>query len=254
MTRKIKAVFLCQAIFFFLLPLVWHHSAAALSPKAILRQCDQARGNISGVSWNLKMDAHEGEKTSHRDLHVRSRSYDVIAETLSPARLRGQMLILLNGNMWFYRPGLSKPIPISKRQKLLGLANNGDIASTNYAENYAILHQDRNQMDGEPCLVFTLQAKTNKATYKIIKYWVSMPRLVGIQAEFYTARGEKLLKSARMEYKNRIISKDGKPQPFISRMLIHDELMSANTTVLNFSSPSLTPIPASAFNLNLLKK
>ena len=254
MTKKITCFFICQAGVVLLLLLAGQGNAAALSPKAILQQCDHARGNISGVTWDLKVEAREGVKTSHRHLCVRSRSYDVIAETLSPARRRGQMLILLNGNMWFYKPGLSKPIPISKRQKLLGLANNGDIASTNYAENYTILHQERDQLDDEPCFVFTLQAKTSKATYKVIKYWVSIPRLVGIKAEFYTARGEKLLKSATIEYKNHITSKEGKPQPFISRMLIHDELMSANTTVLNFSSPSLTPIPASAFNLNLLKR
>ena len=256
MTKKIKRFFICQAgfVLLLLLPAWQSDSATLLSPKEILQQCDHARGNISGVAWNLKVEAKDGKKTSHRHLRVQSRSYNVIAETLSPARRRGQMLILLNGNMWFYKPGLSKPIPVSKRQKLLGLANNGDIASTNYAENYRILDQDKEQLDDEPCFVFRLQAKTSKATYKFIKYWVSRQRLVGIRAEFYTARGTKLLKSAGMEYKNHITSKEGKPQPFISRMVIHDELMSANTTVLNFSSPSLKPIPASTFNLNLLKK
>ncbi len=254
MIKKNKLFFLWQAGIIFFLLLAWPHHAAALSPKAILQQCDQARGNISGVTWDLKVEAREGEKTSHRHLLVRSRSYNVIAETLSPARRRGQMLILLDGNMWFYKPGLSKPIPVSKRQKLLGLANNGDIASTNYAENYRVLHQEQELLGGEPCFVFSLEAKTSKATYKFIKYWVSIRRLVGIKAEFYTARGSKLLKSARIAYKNHIVSPKGKLQPFISRMVIHDELMSANTTVLNFSSPSLTPIPPSAFNLNLLKK
>ncbi len=254
MIKKCRLFFLWQAAIILLLLPAWPHRAAALSPKAILQQCDHARGNISGVTWDLKVEAREGTKTSHRHLQVRSRSYNVIAETLSPARRRGQMLILLDGNMWFYKPGLSKPIPVSKRQKLLGLANNGDIASTNYAENYRVLHQEQETLGGEPCFVFSLEAKTSKATYKFIKYWVSMQRLVGIKAEFYTARGSKLLKSARIEYKNHIASPKGKSQPFISRMVIHDELMSANTTVLNFSSPSLKPIPASAFNLNLLKK
>ena len=254
MMRKIKCFFSCQAVVVLLLLPVWQSSAAALSPKAILQRCDHARGNISGVTWDLKVEAKKGTKISYRHLRVRSKSYDVIAETLSPARRRGQMLILRNGNMWFYKPGLSKPIPVSKRQKLLGLANNGDIASTNYAENYQVLRQERESLEGEPCFVFSMEAKTSKATYKFIKYWVSIQRLVGIKVEFYTARGSKLLKSARIEYQNHIASSRGKLQPFISRMIIHDELMSANTTVLNFSSPLLKPIPAAAFNLNLLKK
>ena len=255
--KELKVFFKYEIAVVLLLLLVWSGNAAAqtaLPSKAILKQCDHARGNISGVTWDLRVEAKEGKKVRHQHLKVRSRSYDAIAETLSPARRRGQMLILLNGNMWFYKPGLSKPIPVSKRQKLLGLANNGDIASTNYAENYTILHREVESLDKEPCFVFSLEAKTSRASYKFIRYWVSIKRLVGIKAEFYTARGSKLLKSARMEYNNHIISSTGVSHPVISRMVINDELISFNTTVLNFSTPLLKPIPASAFNLNLLNK
>lgn len=254
MTKKAKHFPIFQMGFIILLLLIWNNNAAALSPKEILQQCDQARGNISGVVWDIKVEDRGKNKISHRHLQVQSQNYNAIAETLSPARLRGQMLILLNGNMWFYKPGLSKPIPVSKRQKLLGLANNGDIASTNYAEDYTIVRQELDQLDHEPCDVFTLEAITRNATYKSIKYWVSKKRVVGIKAQFYTARGTKLLKSARMEYKNNFVSKEGKSQPFISRMVIHDELMPANKTILSFSRPLIKPLPAAVFNLNLLKR
>lgn len=228
-------------------------SASELSHYAILEKCDQARGNLQGVSWNVTVEALEQGKTNFRKIYVRSKSFDVIAETLSPPRRKGHMLVLVKGNMWFYKPDLSKPVPVSQRQKLLGLAANGDIASTNYAKDYEVLNQSNENIDGEECIVFDLKAKTANASYRMIKYWISSKRLVGIKAEFYTVQGEKLLKSARMEYNNLIIDKDGE-RPFISRMLIYDELMSDNKTILNFSNPVLESIPSHVFNLNLLRK
>ena len=76
---------------------------------------------------------------------------------------------------------------------------------------------------------------------------------LGVKAEFYTSGGDKLLKSARMEYDNQVMTSDGLRR-FISQMVIHDELMSDDMTTLNFSDPVLQPIPAHVFNLNLLRK
>ena len=38
--------------------------------------------------------------------------------------------------IWFIKPGLRKPVSISARQRLVGDAANGDIATTNYARDY----------------------------------------------------------------------------------------------------------------------
>ncbi|MCK4786433.1 MAG: outer membrane lipoprotein-sorting protein [Desulfobacteraceae bacterium] len=222
-----------------------------LSVREMLQKSDGARGNLGGVSWTLKITAWEQGRDNNRTIHVRSRGFDVVAETLTPAHRRGHMLIMLQGNMWFYKPGLSKPVPVSKRQRLLGLATNGDIASTNYAENYDIIKEDHGLVDGEECLVFDLRAKSGNATYRCIRYWVSRRRLVGVRAEFYTTNGGRLLKSARMEYANRVPAGGGQ-RPFISRMVIHDNLMSKDWTILDFSDPMLQAIPPALFNINLL--
>ena len=228
-------------------------SATQLSTYEILRSSDQARGNMDGISWKVTLSAIEKSKTNRRKILTRSRGFDIVAETLEPARRKGHMLIMLKGNMWFYKPGLSKPVPISKRQKLLGLATNGDIASTNYADDYDILNQDQVLVESEECWQFDLQAKTANATYRRIRYWVSRRRLVGIKAEFYTTNGEKLLKSATMFYDNHITDVNGSERPFISSMVIQDELMSDGKTVLEFSPPSLQSISPNLFNINLLR-
>ncbi len=229
-------------------------STAELSPYEILKKSDQARGNRDGISWKVTITATERGKTSTRKIQVRSRGFDVVAETLKPARHKGHLLIMLKSNMWFYKPGLSKPIPISKRQKLLGLATNGDIASTNYAENYEILNQGHALFGNEECFVFDLQAKTTNATYRKVKYWVSRRRLVGVKTEFYNTNSKKLLKSATMKYDNHITDTSTNQHLFISRMTIQDKLMSDGKTVMDFSPPHLQSYSPNCFNINLLGK
>ena len=108
---------------------------------------------------------------------------------------------MLDRNMWFAKPGLSKAVPISPRQKLLGGAANGDIASTNYAGDYKIVQTSEDTFNNEPCYLLDLSAVDKKATYDRIKYWISKERLVGVKAEFYTVSG-KLFKTATFEYKH----------------------------------------------------
>jgi len=105
-------------------------------------------------------------------------------------------------------------------------------------------------INGEACFVFDLKAIGKKTTYDRILYWVSKERLVGIKAEFYAVSG-KMFKSATFEYKNQVQIKN-KSNPFISKMVITDALMTKNITTLNFSKPTLVEIPNSTFDLNLL--
>lgn len=227
--------------------------AAEVNPYAILTECDQARGNFDGVTWTVDVAARErGEQNSRRIL-VKSRGFDMVAETQAPPQRKGHLLLLTKGNMWFYKPDISKPVPVSQRQKLLGLAANGDIASTNYAQDYEVLDWEEAELDGQACYRFNLAAKTQNATYARIRYWVTKSPHVGVKAEFYTTNGEKLLKSARMRYENRIATAAGK-RPFISSMIIQDELLSDDTTTLKFSDPVLQPIPDHVFNINMLRK
>ena len=102
-----------------------------MSPKEMLQKADEARGNAEGIQWDISIDSIEGGREQHRTLRVNARGYNSLADTLSPANVKGQKLLMQDRNMWFAKPGLSKAVPISPRQKLMGGAANGDIASTN---------------------------------------------------------------------------------------------------------------------------
>ena len=225
---------------------------ADMEPKEILRKADEARGNAAGVEWEIAIDSIEGGRQQQRTIRVTARGFNSLADFLAPPNVKGQKLLMLDRNMWFAKPGLSKPVPISPRQKLVGGAANGDIASTNYAGDYKITRTSEDIVNGERCDLFDLSAVDNRATYDRIKYWISKERLVGLKAEFYTVSG-KMFKTATFEYKNSI-TVDGKPREFISKMIITSAVQKEDITTMNFGKVLIKKVPDSIFNLNLLTR
>jgi len=224
--------------------------AKDLSPKEILRRSDEARGNLDGVTWKLRIISIESDRKQDRKLDVKARGHEFFAILEAPPKVRGQILLNVDHNMWFASPSVRKPVPISPRQRLVGGASYGDVASTNYAEDYDPTSLDEENVNGELCYVFDLKANKKDVTYDRIKYWVSKSRLVGVKAVYFTVSGKRF-KSATFEYGHKVIV-NGKSRPFISKMTILDEFLKGNITHMNFSKPTLKKIPDSAFDLNLL--
>ena len=225
---------------------------AQMSPKEMLRKADEARGNAEGIQWEISIDSIERGREQHRTLRVNARGYNSLADTLAPANVKGQKLLMQDRNMWFAKPGLSKAVPISPRQKLMGGAANGDIASTNYAGDYKITNASEGKVDEEACLLMDLQAVDSRATYDRIKYWISKERLVGLKAEFYTVSG-KMFKTATFEYKNSVTINE-KPREFISKMIITSAIIKEDVTNMYYNNPVLKKVSDATFNLNLLRR
>jgi outer membrane lipoprotein-sorting protein len=223
-----------------------------MSPREMLQKADEARGNAEGIQWEIVIDSIEGGREQHRTLRVNARGYNSLASILAPANVKGQKLLMQDRNMWFTTPGLSKPVPISPRQKLMGGAANGDIASTNYFGDYKITHTVESKVNGEDCLILDLQAVDSRATYDRIKYWISKERLVGLKAEFYTVSG-KMFKTATFEYKNTITINE-KPREFISKMIITSAIIKEDVTTMHYNNAVLKKVSDATFNLNLLTK
>ncbi|NMM28157.1 MAG: outer membrane lipoprotein-sorting protein [Glaciimonas sp.] len=225
---------------------------AATDAHSILKDSDQARGGgLPGIVWEIKVVSRDGERTDDQQrLIVKAVDDSSVAETQEPARFKGSKILQVERNMWLTRPGLSKPIPISPRQRMSGQASNGDIAATNYAGDYDAQTSGTESIDGESCYVLDLAAKHKRATYDKIRYWVSVKRVVGLKAEFYSVSG-KLLKTARFEYNN-TIEHDGRRVPFVSKMTIRDALIDAETT-MEFGTVKVKKIAASEFDLGQMQ-
>lgn len=226
------------------------NAVAELPMKEVLRLADEARGNLKGVRWTVDIDAAEGQTRQASSLDVRARGYDFLAMFLSPPKVRDQRVLFVERNMWFAKPGVRKPVPISPRQKLMGGVAYGDIAATNYSDDYTAERLADETVEGAACYVFDLKAANQRCTYDRIKYWVSKERNVAVQAEYYTVSG-KLFKSARFEFDHRIPI-EGKERLFISRIVIRDAVMKDNVTTMAFGQPAFGSISDATFDVNLL--
>ena len=96
-----------------------------------------------GITWNVTVQATEDGDTTTRTFLVKARGDDALVESLAPPRYKGEIMLFNDRTIWFVKPGLRKPVSISARQRLSGLAANGDIASTNYARDYDGDHRRR---------------------------------------------------------------------------------------------------------------
>lgn len=232
----------------------WFLSAvaqAAPDVSALMQAADRARGGgLPGIVWVIDMTTRDADGEQRRSLQVSAdgRSNDNVAEFLAPQKVRGQKLLMLGRNFWFVRPGLSKPVPISPRQRLLGDVSNGDVAATNYAGDYRAHWLRQEVVDNEACELLELTAAADGVTYDRIRYWVSSSRQVALKAEFYTLSG-KLFKTARFEYANSLRF-EGKSLPFVSLMRIQDAVNPAEISELRYREVRVEALSPSLFRLN----
>lgn len=226
--------------------------ALAQSPTALdlLQSADRARGGLGqGITWTVSSEATEDGETTSRSFLVKARGNDALVEALAPARYKGELMLFNDRTIWFIKPGLKKPVSISARQRLTGLAANGDIASTNYARDYDGTIAGEEDVNGDPCWKLELKARAKNVTYDRIRSWISKKRRLGVKAEFLTVGGE-VFKTAAFDYGNRLKSADGKEFEFISKMTIRDVGGSGAITVLSYAQPRAETHPASIFNIN----
>ncbi len=217
----------------------------------LLKEADRARGAAEeGISWEIDLETFEGTNTNKVRYLVKVKGVDALAEATVPARNKGEMYLFNDRTIWFFKPGLKKPIAISARQKLMGQAANGDIASTNYYRDYEGKVVGSEMVNGEDTFKLELKAKAKNVTYDGIRYWISKKDRLGVKAEFLTVSGE-MFKSATLEYQNKVMT-NGKSLPFVSKMTIVDAVNASNKTVISYFEPKSDKHADSIFNVNNL--
>lgn len=233
-------------------------SARAAGPddqaKKLLQASDRARGSVKkGLEWDAVVITTEDGETTEREFKIKAQGDDAYVEALSPAKNKGEIYIFNDRQMWFFKPSLKKPVSISARQRLVGQAANGDIATTHYARDYTatIEKVENNGKDGKT-YVLMLTANEKDLTYDKIRYWISDKTKLAVKAEFLTLQGEPF-KIGTMKYENKLTA-DGKKTPFVSELTIVDAKFPENKSIIKYIKPKVASTPASLFNVNNLTR
>lgn len=217
-------------------------SARAIDDPA-LAAAEKARGILTGstgVEWVVSVKSEGADGTRTAKFYTVSQGGRIFAEVIEPAEAQGRRYVAeADGKMWFWKPGLSRPVSVSKRQRLSGDAAIGDLASTSYVDGYAIEGREDGEVNGEPATVYTLKANSLGDTYKQIKYWVTKSGNLGKKAEFFATSGN-LLRTATFAYENS--AGDG---PFLSRMVVTE---SGRTVTMTFGEVDLGQFPEDLFD------
>jgi len=205
-------------------------------------EAEQARGIITGnggIQWTVSVSG-----TNDARFVATSQNGKIYAEVLEPEEAKGRKYLAeAKGNMWFWKPGLSRPVSVPKRQRLSGDAAIGDIASTSFVQGYKVVSAETGNLNGEPATIYTMKANSSTDTYAQIKYWITKGENLGKKAEFYAKSGT-LLRTSTMEYDN-----TANGRPFISKMIMSD---SSRTITLSFSNVKLGNYPAQMFERDYL--
>jgi hypothetical protein len=225
----------------------------APSSDALIKAADRARGGLSqGLVWNLKLTSQTGGQSTEFEYQIKAKENFVLAKCVAPSRSKDEVFLFLDKNLWIHRPGLKKPMSLSIRQKLVGQAANGDIATTNYSRDYTATIVGEEALDGVKCWKLNLKAKNSDVTYDQINYWISQDKKLGLQAEYLTLQNE-VFKKASFEYKNKIMSA-GSSIPFVSQIIIVDAKDPNLKSTLQYSQPQAEKLDDSLFNVNKLEK
>jgi negative regulator of sigma E activity len=223
------------------------------SPDAseLLKSSDRSRGaaaSTQGLTWIADIISTENEETNEVQYKVKALADDALAEVMAPARQKGEVILFNDRTLWYFKPGLKKPVGLSARQKLSGQAANGDIASTQYSRDYEGERVGEEIILGQYCWKLNLKAKSKNTTYDKITYWISKKEKLAVRADFLTLSGE-IFKSAEFKYGNTVTVKSA-TFAFISEMKIIDSSNSKNITVIKYQTPREESHAKMIFNVN----
>ncbi len=248
--QPVIAIALCASFF---VSFAAFAQANTLDAQAIVRKSDQARGGDldSGMAMQSTIvSLKDGKEVRSYSVLIESHDGNSLITFTAPAFSRGTKMLMRQRNMWFLSSDVKKPVPISPRQRLLGDASNGDIATVNLARDYTAKITGEATVDNLVCHKIELIARTKDTSYDRIVYYVTKADQLGIKAEYYTVSG-RLFKTASMRYENKL-TVAGRAIPFLSRMEIGDAVDKKQKTVLTYANPQLRSIPPSRFDLQSL--
>lgn len=224
-----------------LLSLILLSNVWAIDPNEIVRKADLKRG-LGNISHSFEVDiTNSSNKNESFIVYFKDVNTNLIDQT-APERARGRKLLMKDYDMWLLTKNVKKPIRISLEQKLTGEVSNGDIARTNYAEDYEATLLEETKTSYK----LDLRAKNKKVTYGQIHYTVSKKDFAPVEATFFAVSGKELKKAQFSGFK----MIDGQMRSTI--MTINDYIQKNKISTLEFKNHKKEKFNESLFNKDRL--
>lgn len=179
--------------FLFILAIGFSAPTFALNGIEIVKKADQMRYIDDDNSFFAEVNDYKGTNIQKTKFKIFSRgTHSSLVETIFPERQAGRKLLMKDDDMWFFTPDIKRPTRISMQQKLTGEVSNGDIARTNFGEDYDVEVKGNEKVENVESIHLTLKKKKSEVTYPLVEYWVNAKTYSPVKAVFKTDGGKEL--------------------------------------------------------------
>ena len=144
----------------------------------MLERADAPRAAFAeGVVGVHVVVSERGKKPSEGRMDLYLEGTDRSLIVMREGKQKGRKILTVGDRVWLIVPGASRPVPVSKSQRLMGAASFGDIARLRFAEEYGgTLRADEETLPGPGgatrCHVLDLVAKRKGTGYPVAVLWV----------------------------------------------------------------------------------
>ncbi len=218
--------------------------AAVITPEAaadILRKSDVASLAPESFRARLRIDALH-QRPGPMDIEVwRSGDAKSLVRFLGPNET-GKYLLRLDDVVWFLAPGARKPIKMSPARRLRGSASIDDVLGIRYGRDYGIERATETEEAGEPLVVLDLAARSKRAPYPKIRYFVRRATERPVRAEYLLPSGKTSSVVEFLEWREGA-------RPVARRLVITDRLRSGLRTEVTLLEMEERQIPDGLFDL-----
>jgi hypothetical protein len=222
-------------------------AVAAVDPAGMLRKADASRDAFSEGVIRLRVVVNERGKTpivNLLQLFVKGNDRSLLV--FRDGKQQGRKILTLGDRVFLIVPGASRPIPVSKTQRLMGTASFGDVARVRLNEDYdATLRPGEERIAGSrgeaACRVLDLVAKRPGAAYPAAVLWIGQDDGLARRLRLSLASGKQAKEVLFTSYDS---------EDRIAAMEIRDLLTGggANVTKVAFESYEKRPLDPAMFD------
>jgi hypothetical protein len=216
--------------------------APILSPAELLLKADDIRAPGKNFVMEMTITSKKGkkEKVNKTITRIREAVKSLVVYTYPPTQ-KGQVILMVESNMWVYFPGTKRAIRISPTQQLLGQVSNADVARVVYSIDYNAESVEEDTIKNEKYLKMLLKAKSKGAAYGSINLWLKKNDFKLYKAEFFTLTG-RLLKTIYYKGYRKIL---GKERPMVQE--IHDAIKTSEMSIIEYTDMRVEETPERYF-------
>lgn len=223
------------------------YSQDEINAQHILEKADESRAPWGDFSMNVMIENVDNRNNNTKHLfRVFIKDYiKSIVYYLYPIKQRGNLLLMVGDDLWFYVYRTQRPVRITPIQKLTGGASYGDVSRLSWSIDYIVdsLSEERVMINEKiyDSLLLKLMARSKSATYNKIDLYVDKKTFLPLKSFVYLFSGKKM----KTIYYTGFSKIAGKTMN--TKVEIVDHLSDEKKTVMLFSDVEIKKVPERFF-------